>query len=171
MTVTTGLPAAYRLLGPVLSFEVHGVPVPQAAIRPLGKGRPAVHENAATLKPWRARVAAIAHNEIAAARRLGYEFPLAGPLGLVLHFTVPKPKSAPKTRRTFPDVRPDLSHLVRAVEDALSLPKIAPGVRAIGNDGQIVYEIATKAYPGEEEQALDKPGVLVHLYKIGVVDD
>lgn len=171
MTTMTGLPPAYRLLGPVLSFEVRGVPVPQAAIRPLGKGRPAVHENAATLKPWRNRVAAVAHNEIAAARRLGYTFPLAGPLGMHLHFSVPKPKSAPKTRRTFPDVRPDLSHLVRAVEDALSLPACAPGVRAIGNDGQIVYELTTKAYPGEEQQALDEPGVLIRVYQIGVTDE
>lgn len=168
----TDLPPAYRLLGPVISFHVLGVPVGQGRVSFLGKGRGAKHSNAALLKPWREKVAAAAHNAVLADRRAGLrrDFPLTGPVGLVLHFTMPKPKSAPKGRRTFPATRPDISHLIRAVEDAISLPSENVATRLLNDDGQVVYELATKAYPGEEEQALDEPGVLVHVYRIGVTD-
>lgn len=173
MTTMTDDAPRYHLYGPVLRFEVLGVPVGQGRVSFLGKGRGAVHSNADTLKPWREKVAAAAHNTVVADRRAGlrYELPLAGPVGLVMHFTLPKPKSAPKRRRTFPATRPDVSHLIRAVEDAISLPSQTVATRLLSDDGQIVYELATKAYPGEELHALDEPGVLIYLYTIGVVDD
>src|SRR5688500_18451761 len=106
----TGLPPAYRLNGPMLSFTVLGTPIGQGRVSFLGKGRGAKHSNAATLKPWRESIAGAAHNAVVAVRRAGLhrDFPLTGPVGLHLHFTMPKPKSAPKTRRTFPATRPDL---------------------------------------------------------------
>lgn len=45
---------------------------------------------------------------------------LDGPLHMELRFFLPKPKSAPKTRRTWPDKKPDLDKLIRAVGDALT---------------------------------------------------
>lgn len=45
---------------------------------------------------------------------------LDGPLEMHLQFFLPKPKSAPKTRRTWPDKKPDLDKLIRAVGDALT---------------------------------------------------
>lgn len=169
----TDLGPQYCLYGPVLRFEVLGVPVGQGRVSFLGKGRGAKHSNAATLKPWREKVAGAAHNAVLADRRAGlrHDFPLSGPVGLHMHFTMPKPKSAPKTRRTFPDTRPDISHLIRAVEDAISLPAENVATRLLNDDGQIVYELATKAYPGEELHALPEPGVLIYLYTIGVSND
>jgi Holliday junction resolvase RusA-like endonuclease len=161
---------AYPLYGPVLSFPVYGSPVGQGRVSFLGKGRGAKHSNADTLKPWRKKIAAEAHNQILRARRLGYEFPLTGPIGVHLHFTVPKPLDAPKRRRTFPVTRPDLSHYVRAAEDALSLKDEQIGTRVLGDDSQIVYILSTKAYPGEEQQALDAPGVLIRVYQVGARD-
>jgi hypothetical protein len=53
---------------PVLSFIAHGNPIGQGNIRHLGAGRPAVHQNAKTLLPWRdtirhAAIAAIGDRE------------------------------------------------------------------------------------------------------------
>lgn len=153
----------YRLLGPVLSFHVIGDPIGQGQVSFLGKGRPAIHTNQRLLLPWRQTVTAEAHNAKVAAARLSsrYEFPLAGPVGLAAHFTVAKPKAAPKRRRTFPSKRPDLSHLVRAVEDALDKAGV------YGDDSQIVDLHATKHYPGEHVQALDVPGVVIYVYAVG----
>lgn len=150
----------YHLLGPMLSFHVIGAPVGQGRISSLGTGRPSVHSNAAILLPWRQTVAAAAHNaKLAAVHR--DRFPLTGPVGLHAHFTVAKPKSAPKRRRTFPITRPDLSHYLRAAEDALQ----AAGVYL--DDAQIVDEHQTKHYPGEHAQALDVPGVVIYVYAVG----
>jgi len=164
------LAPAYTLRGPILSFPVYGDPIGQGRISFYGKGR-SVHSNAKTLKPWRFQIATEAHSQILAARRMGYEFPLTGPIGLHLHFTVPKPASAPKRRRTFPIKRPDLSHFVRAVEDALTPLKDSPvSTHVLVDDSQIVYLLATKAYPDEEQQALERPGVLIRVYGVGVRD-
>lgn len=174
MTAVALLPRMrYQPYGPVIEFEAYGIPVPQGNIRHLGKGRPAIHQNAATLLPWRRLVAAGAHNAMVQRRRVTqrYTFPLDGPIGLAVHVTVPKPKAAPKTRRTYPTTRPDLTHYVRAVEDAISSDEATLALgRVLGDDSQIVWEIATKAYPGEELHALDRPGVIVAVYQIGEAD-
>lgn len=161
-------PAAghYRLLGPVLSFHVIGLPIGQGQVSFLGKGRPAIHTNQHLLLPWRQTVAAQAHNAKVAAQgaTTRFEFPLTGPVGLAAHFTMPKPKAAPKRKRTFPITRPDLSHLVRAIEDAL---QVKGGAGVYGDDSQIVDSHATKHYPGEHVQALDVPGVVIYVYAVG----
>lgn len=163
-------PGWYTRYGPVVSFEVYGIPVPQGAVRHLGKGRPAVHQNQDVLLPWRQLVAAAAHNAMVEARRIGrpYTFPLQGPVALSAYFTVAKPKGAPKGRRTWPAARPDLSHYVRAVEDAISSkrPELAMG-RVLADDAQIIDGDQVKAYPGEHAQALDRPGAVVYIYTIG----
>lgn len=132
-----------------MRFEVRGVPVPQGSIRHLGRGRPAVHSNAKTLEPWRKTV------QWAAEEALGTTGPITGPVRVEMTFTVPKPLSAPKRRRTWPTARPDVDKLVRAVGDALT----AAG--AWHDDAQIVELTARKVYPGEGHDALPVPGAVI----------
>ena len=110
-----------------------------------------VERGRATLRPWRAQVAA------EAAQLL--EQPLAGPLRVVLEFELPRPKSHYRTgaragelRESAPvyhSTRPDADKLARAVLDALA------GV-AFRDDGQVSRLEVDKVF-GE------RPGVLVRL--------
>jgi Holliday junction resolvase RusA-like endonuclease len=154
-------PPEYRLLGPMLSFHVLGTPVGQGRITTYGKGR-SVHSNAERLLPWRESVQHAAEDAIGTA--VHPVFPLDGPAGLHAYFTMPKPKSAPKKRTTYPVTRPDLSHLLRAVEDALQ----AAGV--FKDDAQLIDETTAKVYPGEHAQALHVPGVLIRVYSVDSTD-
>lgn len=147
-------PAAHPA-GPVLTFIAHDDPVGQGNIRHLGKGRPAVHQNAKTLKPWRATVRHAAITAI--SDRPG--FPLDEPLRVEATFTVKKPTGAPKTRRVWPAKRPDLDHLLRAILDAVT------GV-AFVDDARCVEIVCAKRYPLEGHDALTFPGVVVRIYRI-----
>jgi hypothetical protein len=60
MTVDTD----YCQFGPWLTLNVLGDPVGQGNIRHLGAGRPAVHQNAKTLLPWRAQIQRDAEEQI-----------------------------------------------------------------------------------------------------------
>jgi Holliday junction resolvase RusA-like endonuclease len=135
----------------VYSLTVYGVPVPQGSKR-IGRhgNRFVVLESTdRTLRPWRAAVTA--------AARQAAGPPLAGPLRLRLAFTLPRPKSAPRDRHR-PDRRPDLSKLVRAVEDALT------DAAAYADDAQIVTVYASKRYVGDP-LALPAPGVAIIVSK------
>jgi len=66
---------------------------------------------------------------------------LDGPLALNIAFYLPRPKSLPK-RVLYPATRPDLSKLIRCVEDALT------GV-VIVDDARIVYLSASKYFAVE----------------------
>lgn len=66
-------------------------------------------------------------------------WPLEGPVKLAVSFTLPRPKSAPKWR-LWPDKKPDLDKLVRAIGDALTQSG------AISDDAQIVLLSADKQY-------------------------
>ena len=154
-------PAHYHLYGPALTFRVLGEPVGQGNLRGLGKGRPMVHQNAPRLLPWRAMIQHAAEQAITENQQRWFTFPLEGPVGLYACFTMPKAKSAPKTRITYPTKRPDGSHLLRAIEDAMT----AAGVWR--DDSQLVDEQIAKAFPGEHISALHVPGVLIRIYVIG----
>ena len=80
--------------------------------------------------------------------------PWSGPIAVSLTFLVPKPKSAPKRRRTWPDRRPDLDKLIRAVLDALSK-------RLFLDDSQVVELRASKDYGA--------PGVMVEVRRVAMV--
>lgn len=149
---------------PLLDFIVRGLPVGQGNIRHLGAGRPAVHQNAKTLKPWREAI-----RSTAAEMMLGRP-PVDGPVILDAVFTFPRPASHYRTGRNahllrpsaprFPAGRPDLSHLVRAVEDSLT-------AMAFVDDARIVdYGRVGKRYPLEGVDALPFPGVLIRLYRV-----
>jgi len=154
-----------------ISFTVHGVPVPQGSKRALvhrSTGRAVVIEQGgARHRDWRADVKAAAHEAMTEyAVRLdngeNWFLPRSGPVGVSICFTVPKPKSAPKTRRTWPDRRPDLDKLVRAVLDAITGEVIA-------DDAQVVTLYCGKVYPGDAMgglESLDQPGCSVKVWQI-----
>lgn len=157
----------------VLSFVVDGDPVGQGQIRSLGKGRPAVHANGATLKPWRNDVAEAAREAIAdlatACDLLDREpvgpFPLLGPIAVRAVFTVRKPKTVD---REYPTVNSrynsDTDHLLRAILDAMSKVVYL-------DDAQVIDPHPVKTYPagcpGAHRLASGVPGVRVWIYTVG----
>ncbi len=151
----------YELIGPWLFLRVHGSPAAQGSKRAVihrSTGRPVVIEQSQKVKPWRADVKAAAEQACATAGP--DRFPLDGPVALDITFTLPKPASAPKTRRTWPDRRPDLDKLLRSTLDALQ----AAGVYR--NDGQVIQCGHRKVYPGEHIQALTVPGAVIYVYTV-----
>jgi crossover junction endodeoxyribonuclease RusA len=136
--------------GTAVTFFVPGEPAPQGSKRGfvIG-GRAVLVESSAKNRPWRAAVANAALEARAAA---GLTEPLDGALSVTLHFQFVRPKSAPK-RRTRPETRPDVSKLVRSVEDALT------GV-LIRDDSLIVDLVARKVYA-------DCAGVFVTVERVG----
>jgi len=177
--VTAPLPAPAQAGAgtPDLDFTVHGTPAGQGQVSFLGRGRPAIHTNQKTLKPWRQAIidAALkatgrhqyiewgALSECAVCRTPKREHALlvGVPVAADITLTVPKPKSAPKTRRTWPITRfsTDIDHHARAVLDSLS----AAGV--FGDDSQVVELTIRKVYPGEHPQALDGPGAHIRIWR------
>lgn len=133
----------------MIGIEVYGTPAPQGskkafALRTAGvyTGKVAVMEqNHGPVKSWRQAVL-----EAAQAKRNGAA-PLLGPLTVVMHFYLKRPKSHYRigknagilkdTAPEYPAKVPDLSKLVRATEDALT----DAGVWA---DDALVVEIRTR---------------------------
>ncbi len=138
-----------------LQIVVRGQPAPQGSksFKGLSKsGHGILVESSKKVKPWRQDVKAAAEAAIGEAQ------PLDGPLVVSMVFTLPKPKSAPKTRRTWPMRTPDLSKLVRSTEDALT----DAGVWA--DDARVVKCVAEKCYPGEGAQnGLPVPGCIITI--------
>ena len=141
---------------------VYGSPAPQGSKKFLGtftgndgRTHAKLGESSAKVKPWRhdVKAAAIAVRNGAA--------PIDAPVRLRMVFTVPKPKSAPKRRRTYPCVKPDVSKLCRSTEDAL----VDAGL--IIDDSRIVgYSRLEKVYPNEDPEALEAPGVRIEIVRL-----
>ena len=107
-------------------------------------------ESSKKVKPWREDVKAAAE----AVRNGAAALDCA--INARMVFTVAKPKSAPKTRKTYPSTKPDVSKLVRSTEDALSDSGIWR------DDARVVnYSRIAKVYPGEDPEALEVPGVRI----------
>lgn len=129
----------------LISFQVRGLPIPQGSTRAwVLHGKPVITSTAKGLATWRRLVADVAQNYAPAE-------PWDGPVGIELHFGLPKPKSAPKRKRVWPDKRPDLDKLTRAVLDALTYV-------VFGDDSQVVEIQASKDYGA--------PGVVVEIRRI-----
>lgn len=142
------------------TVEVFGAPAPQGSKKFVGMrgGRPVLVEVVKAVKPWRAAIVQACNYR---AVVMGPTEPLDGPLVARMVFTLPKPVSAPKRRRTWPDGRPDLSKLVRSTEDALT----DAGVWA--DDGRVVeYDRLAKTYPNEDTEALPRPGVRISVRRL-----
>lgn len=140
-------------IGSSIAFRVFGTPAPQGSKRHVGNGR--MIESSKKVKPWRQDVKAAA--EVA---RMGSP-PIDRPIRVTFVFTLQKPLSAPKRRRTWPSRKPDLSKLVRSTEDAM----VDAGL--IRDDALIVECNARKAFPKEDAYALEAPGVYVLIEEVG----
>ena len=133
-----------------IEFHVRGLPASQGSTRAyVVHGKPIITTSSKGLATWRRLVADV-------AQAYAPTEPWDGPVGIELHFGIPKPKSAPKRRRVWPDKRPDLDKLTRAVLDALTYV-------IFGDDSQVVDLRASKDYrvPGVVVQAhrvFDHPG-------------
>lgn len=151
-------------LGTALRIVVRDDPAPQGSKRHVGNGR--MIEQSKKVAPWREAVKTAAISWVQDRYRGGktYDddvtFPLTGPVGVLVVFTLHKPLSAPKTRRTWPARRPDLDKLVRSTFDALG----AAGVWR--DDGQVVELHAHKRYPGEGIDALATPGAVIYIAEV-----
>lgn len=145
-----------------VEFVVLGDPIPQGSMRHIGRGR-MVSDNP-KLKGWRQRVTASAQ----AALGPGWT-PWDGPVAMDLVITLPRPKSAPKTKVTFPATKPDLDKLMRAIGDSLC-PKT--GFKTLQEDSRIVevgqlvktFPAPMHTHPG----ALPEPGIRVRLRRLSV---
>lgn len=132
---------------------VYGTPGPQGSKKFVGltkQGRGILVESSKKVKPWRQEVKAAAQQARNGAN------PIDAPISLRMIFTMPKPGSAPKRKRTFPMRMPDLSKLARSTEDALTEAGIWR------DDARIVeYTRLAKVFPGEDPEALEAPGVRI----------
>jgi Holliday junction resolvase RusA-like endonuclease len=96
--------------------------------------------------------------------------PLDGPLGAAMTFTLTRPASHPKTRRTDPGTGKDYDKLARAVGDACQEAGL------ITNDSRILgctrlwkcYPLlpGMDVRPWLDEDALERPGCVVRLWQI-----
>lgn len=137
----------------VLTITVYGIPAPQGSKRFLGfkGGKGIMIESSKKVRPWREAVKYAA---------LEVEGHIAGPVEVSMTFTVQKPASAPKRRRTWPDKKPDLSKLVRSTEDALT------DAGKWDDDARIVKCISEKVFPGESPGALKIPGAVILIKSV-----
>lgn len=135
----------------MIQLTVLGVPAPQGSkrfVRMGQNGRGIMVESSARTKPWRLAVQQAAFESVQR---------LTGPVAIEFVFTMPKPKSAPKTRRTWPDRKPDIDKLCRSTLDGL----VEAGV--IEDDARVVRLTCAKVFPGEDAQALSVPGVRITI--------
>lgn len=138
-----------------ITLKVYGTPAPQGSKKFVGTnkaGRGILVESSKKVRPWRQDVKRAAEELRAGAA------PLDGALVVRMVFTLPKPASAPKTRRTYPNKKPDLSKLARSTEDAM----VDAGL--ILDDSRIIdYQRLAKVFPGEDPEALEAPGVRIEI--------
>lgn len=138
----------------MISIIAYGVPAPQGSKRFVGMrgGKGVMVESSKKVKPWRE----IVHAAALAARN--GRSPIDAPVLVRMVFTMPKPASAPKTRRTYPCRMPDLSKLCRSTEDALTTAGIwKDDARAVD------YGRLAKVFPNEDPEALEAPGVRIQI--------
>lgn len=146
-----------------MQITVIGLPAPQGSksFKGIHGGHAVLAESSKRVKPWREAV-------LWAARELHHpalpQRAVPGPVRAEMIFTVPKPKRAPKYRRTWPDRKPDLSKLVRSTEDALTDAGIWD------DDARVVeYGRVAKVFPGEDPDALDVPGAVIRIEAVEAV--
>ena len=139
---------------------VHGTPAPQGSKRHVGRG--IMVESSAKVKPWREAVKwAIWENrrltiDDAGPRPIRAD-QFAGPVEVTAIFTLPKPASSPKNRRTWPHRRPDLDKLIRSTLDGIGESGLWK------DDAQVVSIHAHKRFPNEGPDALPHPGAVIYV--------
>lgn len=83
------------------------------------------------------------------------EFPLRGPVGVRVTFSLTGPHRVPADRLGWPCVKPDVDKYLRGALDALTMAGIW------GDDGQAVSVHSTKVY-----RLMDEPGAVFELYQL-----
>lgn len=145
---------------PELLIDVPGRIAGQGSKR-RGQGG-AVFESSPRTRPWRALVT-LAATEATAATGAAWQ-PLSGPLAVVMTFTAVKPKSAPKTKRTWPITRavPDIDKCQRAILDALT------DANVWRDDSQVITAIAHQRYPNDPDipYSRETPGATITVWKV-----
>jgi crossover junction endodeoxyribonuclease RusA len=106
----------------LLNITVHGIPAPQGSKKHVGNG--VMVEMSKRLPSWREAV------KTAAVEAKGDREPMTGPVELYVNFHFPRPKSHYGTGRNAATLKqsaplfvakaPDLSKLIRSIEDALT---------------------------------------------------
>lgn len=147
----------------MIDIIVYGTPAPQGSksfkgmfkSKKTGRQVPKLVESSKALKPWREAV-----KWAALAAKNGAP-PIPGAVRVEMIFTIAKPKSASRRRKTFPDKRPDLSKCVRATEDAL----VDAGI--IEDDARIIDCLSSKVFPGEGASSLATPGAVIRIRSAG----
>jgi crossover junction endodeoxyribonuclease RusA len=129
-----------------LEIVVEGSPVPQGSFRHIGNGR--IIAANPKLNAWRQTIA----DQVAEKTSVRL---IEGFCRVDLVFTLPRPKSVPKSRRARPTTKPDLDKLVRAVLDAISLPKY---VQLLTDDSIVTDLHAAKRYADHSP-----PGVRIFI--------
>lgn len=134
-------------------IRAYGMPGPQGSKRHVGHG--VMVENSKKLKPWREAV-------VEASRRVIDEDPdftrFEGAVVGRMVFSFDRPLSVKRSKRPFPSISPDLDKLARGVCDALKSA-------GVWRDDALIVEFTrlAKVYVGEDEEALDSPGVYIVL--------
>jgi len=130
-----------------IEFFVPGKPAPQGSKKHVGRG--ILVESSKELGPWRERVALAAADQTKELIQKPHE------VSVVLTFVLPRPASAPKTKKALASKRPDVDKLARAILDALTDV-------VFQDDSQVISLRANKyiANPGEQ------PGVHVWVYDL-----
>ena len=138
------------------SFFVPGEPITEGSTRAFASGQRVVvtHDRGPELAAWRIKVA---HAAEAAAEAAYWEPRHDGPVEVWAEFRLPRPKSAPKSRK-HAQTKPDLDKLQRAIGDALA-PYKRPGV--LRDDSRIVAWSAVKRYADDAHPV----GVMVRVSK------
>lgn len=142
-----------------ICIRVIGTPAPQGSKKFVGlskKGHGVLVESSKAVAPWRQDVRTAAFE---AMQRSGRQT-LKGPVAMKITFTLAKPKSAPKTRVTWPDKKPDVDKLCRSTFDAL----VQAGV--IEDDSRVVRCLAEKVFPDTHEDSLPVPGAVIRVRRM-----
>jgi Holliday junction resolvase RusA-like endonuclease len=141
-----------------IHLTIAGTPAPQGskvAFSRKGSSKVTMLEQTRkTLDPWRAAVT------LQARRQYRRPAPLDVPLSVGMTFVMARPKSV---RRPYPSVTPDLSKLVRAVEDALT-------DAGVWRDDALVvryHELAKVYY--HPDMAVDGTGVVISIRPLAAV--
>lgn len=133
-----------------LRFQVFGRPAPQGSKTPTKYG--GFRESSKYLKPWRDAVALAAKQAMNEAQVFE---PFSGPVSLNLTFFIERP--AKSKWGVYPAGTPDLSKLLRAVEDALT----SAGVWA--DDALVVKAKVSKLWTGSSTDTYPSAGCLVFV--------